>query len=121
MNQAGIVLKSVVALEAFVSLATYNVPVGLSVEDLTISLPLQAGYPARLVRRCLRLTTNVEALVLNLPPTSPRSVLDEVSLPKIKVFSTNLPHNALPRFLMAHRSITSLGRGKSLRMLSLQF
>ena len=90
------------------SLATYNVSVGLSVEDLTISLPLQAGYPARLVRHCLRLTTNVEALVLNLPPTTPRSMLNEVALPKIRVFSTNLSHNALPRFLMAHPSITSL-------------
>ncbi|KAI0363916.1 hypothetical protein BV20DRAFT_1057656 [Pilatotrama ljubarskyi] len=109
-------LTSCRALEDFVSLGCYNGSIGRVVEDIRIALPMNEGYPAQLIRCVLRLTPNIECLVLDLPPESPVTLLNGLNFPNLRVFSTNLPHRALVTFLTAHASLTSLalracGRG----------
>ncbi len=109
-------ITGLAALEAFVTLARFNPAIGLAVEDLNLSLPSDAGYPAQAVRDCLRFTPNLESLVLFLPPDSPITILNGLFFPSLCVFSTNLPHRTLRSFLDAHTSLTSLalracGRG----------
>ncbi|KAI0355759.1 hypothetical protein OH77DRAFT_1511553 [Trametes cingulata] len=109
-------LTSCRALEDFVSLGRYNTNIGRVVEDLRIILPLNEGYPAHVVRNVLRLTPNIECLVLEVPTDSPVTLLNGLNFPSLRVFFTNLPHRALVAFLTTHSSLTSLalracGRG----------
>ena len=109
-------ITSLGGLEAFTTLVQFNPAIGLAVEDLSISLPPREGYPAQTVRDCLRLTPNLESLVLLLPMESPVTVLNGLVFPRLRVFSTNLPHRALASFLNIHSDLSSLvlracGRG----------
>ncbi|KAI0366440.1 hypothetical protein BV20DRAFT_1055587 [Pilatotrama ljubarskyi] len=101
-------LTSCRALEDFISLGHYNGNIGRVVEDLRIALPLNQGYPAQAVRNVLRLTPNIECLVLDLPSDSPVTLLNGLNFPNLRVFFTNLPHRVLVSFLTAHSSLTSL-------------
>ncbi|TFK83032.1 hypothetical protein K466DRAFT_655439 [Polyporus arcularius HHB13444] len=95
-------------LQLFISLATVNPVIGHAVQDLTLSLPLHIGYPAQAVRECLRLTPNLDTLMLVLPDFSPSTIISGTLLPRLRTFATNLPHRALPVFLALHPSVTSL-------------
>ncbi|RDX40104.1 hypothetical protein OH76DRAFT_1490579 [Lentinus brumalis] len=111
-------ITSLGGLQAFTTLARFNPVIGLAVEDLSISLPPHAGYPAQAVRDCLRLVPNLESLVLILPAESPVTLLNGLIFPTLRVFSTNLPHRSLVSFLHIHGSLSSLilracGRGAS--------
>ncbi|RDX39483.1 hypothetical protein OH76DRAFT_1491102 [Lentinus brumalis] len=106
--QTTVRLSSLGKIQLFVALATLNSTIGHAVQDLIISLPLHAGYPAQLVRDCLQLTPNVDNLLLVLPSFSPVTVLQGVSLPRLRTLSTNLPHRILLVFLTLHPSITAL-------------
>ena len=85
-----------------------NPTIGTAVEDLTITLPAHDGYPAQVVRDCLRLTPNLESLSLFLPAESPVTILNGLIFPRLRVFSTDLPHRTLASFLNVHNSLASL-------------
>lgn len=106
--QTTVRLSTLDKLQLFTTLSTLNPVIGHSVQDLIISLPLHNGYPAQLVRDCLRLACNIDNLVLILPNLSPITLLNGVVLPRLTVFQTNLPHRTLPVFLALHPSITGL-------------
>ncbi|KAH9847485.1 hypothetical protein C2E23DRAFT_890017 [Lenzites betulinus] len=95
-------------LETFVLLGHYNANIGRVVEDFRITLPDHEGYPAHELRAALRLTPNIECLVLNLPVESPVTLLNGLQFPNLRVFSSNLPHRVLSTFLAAHPLLVSL-------------
>ncbi|KAH9854806.1 hypothetical protein C2E23DRAFT_883370 [Lenzites betulinus] len=109
-------ITSLDALQNFVTLGNYNANIGRIVEDLVICLPGNQGYPAQDVRAALRLTPNIECLVLELPPESPTSLLNGLDFVRLRIFSTNLPHRVLLSFLVTHSSLNALilrGCGRS--------
>ncbi|TFY62459.1 hypothetical protein EVJ58_g3837 [Rhodofomes roseus] len=106
--QAGVHLTTLESLELFVNSANRTSSIGCAVEDLTIILPPRQDYPVHAVSQCLRLTPNVEALVLDLPHQPPTNILDGVVLRNVRLLSTNLPHECLTSFLVTHRSLKSL-------------
>lgn len=108
ITQTTVRLARLDALEHFIALATINPLIGNAIQVLTIALPLRNGYPAQIIRDSLGLTPNVDTLVLILPDSSPATVLNGVILPRLRVFSTNLPHRVLPLFLSLHPLITGL-------------
>lgn len=89
-------------------LTLHNPNVGRVVEDLTIKLPPNAGYPAQAVRVALRLSPNLRSLVLELPSASPVTLLNGLEFTKLRIFFTNLPHRALVSFLNTHGALTAL-------------
>lgn len=91
---------------------SYNAMIGLALEDLEIALPARISHPGALLRRCLQLTPNIEALVLTLPVTTPKSLLNNVKFPNIRLFSTNLPHHTLIKFLSNHPTIVTIVLGQ---------
>ncbi|KAI0653765.1 hypothetical protein C8Q70DRAFT_937436 [Cubamyces menziesii] len=95
----------------FVVLGNFNSNIGRVVEDLSIVLPSNAGYPAQAVRAVLRLTPNIESLVLNLPLESPITLLSGLHFPNLRIFSANLPHRALVSFLNTHSLLNALALG----------
>ena len=95
-------------LQALVDLAAFNPNVGHGVKDLTIVLPAGPGDAVQAVRRALRMTPNLERLVLNLAFVVPDSLLAGITFPMLKSLSTNISHTTLPSFLHRHPSITSL-------------
>ncbi|KAI0827483.1 hypothetical protein BC628DRAFT_1418575 [Trametes gibbosa] len=95
-------------LRYFVAMVGCNANIGRIVEDFSISLPKDQGYPAQVVRAALRLTPNVECLVLDLPAESPVTLLNGLNFANLTAFSTNLPHRVLLSFLEAHTSLTAL-------------
>ncbi|TFY56543.1 hypothetical protein EVJ58_g7576 [Rhodofomes roseus] len=106
--QVGMHINSSESLVLFVMSVRRDAAVGLAIEDLSLSLPTDLEYPVDAVRQCLRLTPNVETLILDLPSSSPVSILCGLTLPKIQLLSTNLPHQCLVSFLASHRSLRSL-------------
>ncbi|KAI0753040.1 hypothetical protein C8Q80DRAFT_1267478 [Daedaleopsis nitida] len=107
-NKTFVRLSHLDKLQLFVALAALNQAIGLAVEDLVISLPVDEGYPAQLLRDCLRLTPNLYMLILTVPTSLPATLLNGIIFHRLKVFSSNLPHCLLPSFLASHSSITSL-------------
>ncbi|RPD81758.1 hypothetical protein L226DRAFT_564423 [Lentinus tigrinus ALCF2SS1-7] len=101
-------ITSIESIELFVTLAGYNAAIARVVEDLEISLPTNAAYPAHLLRELLRLPTNIETLTLHLPSTSPPTILNGLLFPRLIAFTTNLPHHSLVSFLSAHCTLLSL-------------
>lgn len=99
-------LRSVQSLELFVASAYRDATIGHAVEDLTISLT--SDCPSDAVRQCLRLSKNVESLILNLPHSCATTLLDGIQLPRMQLLSTNLPHDSLVSFLARHRGLRSL-------------
>ncbi|PIL35292.1 hypothetical protein GSI_02017 [Ganoderma sinense ZZ0214-1] len=95
-------------LQALIDLAAFNPSVGHSVRDLTIALPVNTGDTAYAIRRALRMTPNVEKLILTVSFPLPAYLLGGVTFPGLNKFSTNLPHSALPSFLHRYPSITHL-------------
>ncbi|KAJ8457604.1 hypothetical protein ONZ51_g11428 [Trametes cubensis] len=95
-------------LQHFVVLGNYNTNIGRVVEDLSIALPSNVGYPAQALRAALRLAPNIECLVLDVPAESPISLLSSLQFPNLRVFSTNLPHRALVAFLNSHPHLDAL-------------
>ncbi|OJT09095.1 hypothetical protein TRAPUB_5 [Trametes pubescens] len=106
--QSDVNLKSREALESFIALGRYNSNIGRVVQDLRITLSAQEGYEAQALRDVLRLTPNVECLVLDLPSEAPITLLNGLHFPKLRVLSTNLPHRVLISFIANHGSLTSL-------------
>ncbi|KAI0363072.1 hypothetical protein BV20DRAFT_1058363 [Pilatotrama ljubarskyi] len=101
-------ISSLEGLQNFIQLGAYNANIGRVVEDLRITLPRDSGYPAQAVRAALRLTPNLESLVLDLPPQSPITLLNGLEFPNLRVFSTSLPHRALVSFFNLNPSLSAL-------------
>ncbi|KAI9057612.1 hypothetical protein FKP32DRAFT_1681295 [Trametes sanguinea] len=119
-------LTSLEELQNFVVLGTYNLSIGRVIEDFSIALPHNTGYPAQAVRVALRLVPNIQCLVLDVPSESPVTLLNGVRFPNLRVFSTNLPHRMLVSFLTSHPSLDALalrncGRGFACPLRGLQF
>ncbi|CDO68113.1 hypothetical protein BN946_scf185044.g21 [Trametes cinnabarina] len=104
-------IASVAEVEYFVLVGRYNTTVGRGVEDLSITLPPNTGYPAQAIRVALRLTPNIECLVLDVPVESPVTLLNGVRFPNLRIFSTNLPHRMLVSFLNSHPFLKALALG----------
>ncbi|PIL28473.1 hypothetical protein GSI_08511 [Ganoderma sinense ZZ0214-1] len=83
--------------------------IALAVRHLTITLHHPIAPQA--LQQCLSITPNVEDLILFLPPNPPGDILDDVHLPRLQLFKTNLPHQSLLHFLPTHDSLTDLCLG----------
>ncbi|KAI9060541.1 hypothetical protein FKP32DRAFT_1678860 [Trametes sanguinea] len=119
-------VPSLEELQNFVLIGNFNPNIGRVIEDLSITLPSNVGYPAQAVRAALRIVPNVQCLVLDLPADSPVTLLSGVRFPNLRVFSTNLPHRTLVSFLIAHPFLDALalrdcGRGHTCPLRGLEF
>ncbi|KAJ8463967.1 hypothetical protein ONZ51_g9905 [Trametes cubensis] len=119
-------ITSLENLQQFVSLGDYNTNIGRVVEDFSITLPSDVGYPAQVVRAALRHAPNIECLVLDLPRESPITLLSGLQFPNLRIFSTNLPHRALVSFLDTHPFLDALalrecGRSEACPLRGIEF
>ncbi|TBU28222.1 hypothetical protein BD311DRAFT_807052 [Dichomitus squalens] len=104
-----VLINSVDTLERFVARADdFESQDGLQVVEMAVSLPLDLDYDTQLLRRALCLAGSLDTLALFLPHSAPLSILVGIHFPRLRAFSTNLPHRILPAFLSTHRSISTL-------------
>ncbi|KAI1788733.1 hypothetical protein LXA43DRAFT_894149 [Ganoderma leucocontextum] len=107
--QAGIGFSSAADVVAFIDAATIDPEAASVVTDMRITLHNQ--IPPQALRQCLAITPNLEDLILFLPRDSPEDILDDVHLPRLQLFKTNLPHGSILHFLSTHDTLSDLCLG----------
>lgn len=76
-----------------------------------MTITLHHQIPPQTLHQCLSITPYLQDLILRLPRDSPEDILDDVYLPHLQLFKTNLPHQLLLQFLLNHPALTDLCLG----------
>lgn len=75
--------------------------------SVTASCPL----PAEMLRAALLALPNLSQLIITSPCSNPATIFDDVTLGRLVLFNTKLPHSAITHFIASTPSIRSLTLG----------
>ncbi|RPD57899.1 hypothetical protein L226DRAFT_474393 [Lentinus tigrinus ALCF2SS1-7] len=106
--QVGLRITSSADLDSFGDRAAARPSVGRRLEDLRVIIYEQFSVAS--LQRCLCLAPNLVDLdlLLSLPDSDVPGILDNIILPELRFFRTNIPHALLRPFLAAHDRMSIL-------------